>query len=94
MNESSNDAAPASMVAGALAHLARHMTSGCLRSARSAAMLLERVAHDPEVDVHLREHALELVEILERDSSRAQTGVLQMAPRIQPLTTATGRAIL
>ena len=32
-----------------------------------AAMLLERVATDPDADSHLRRHARELVEILERD---------------------------
>lgn len=58
---------PARMVAGALAHLARHMETGCPRSAHLAAMLLERVANDHEADDHLRRHARELVEILERD---------------------------
>lgn len=58
---------PARMVAGALAHLARHMETGCPRSAYLAAMLLERVATDPEADAHLRCHARELVEILDRD---------------------------
>lgn len=63
---------PARMVAGALAHLARHMETGCLRSAHLAALLLNQVANDPEADVHLREHACELVEILERDSDRTE----------------------
>jgi len=58
---------PARMVAGALAHLARHMETGCQRSARLAALLLDRVASDPEADDHLRRHARELVDILERD---------------------------
>lgn len=62
-----NDQPPARMVAGALAHLAKHMESGCQRSAYLAAMLLERVASDPDADAHLRAHARELVEILERD---------------------------
>lgn len=35
-------------------------------------MLLERVATDPEADGHLREHARELVDILERDQAREQ----------------------
>lgn len=64
-----NDQPPARMVAGALAHLAKHMETGCQRSAYLAAMLLERVAADPEADGHLRAHARELVEILERDDS-------------------------
>lgn len=58
---------PARMVAGALAHLARHMETGCQRSAYLAAMLLEKVASDPEADAHLRRHARELVEILDRE---------------------------
>lgn len=58
---------PARIVAGALAHLARHMETGCQRSAYLAAMLLEKVANDVEADDHLRRHARELVEILERD---------------------------
>jgi hypothetical protein len=58
---------PARMVAGALAHLATHMSTGCPRAAMLAAMLLERVATDPDADGHLRSHARELVEILERD---------------------------
>jgi len=57
----------ARMVAGALAHLARHMETGCQRSAYLAAMLLEKVANDAEADDHLRRHARELVEILDRD---------------------------
>lgn len=58
---------PARIVAGALAHLAKHMETGCPRSAYLAAMLLEKVANDAEADDHLRRHARELVEILDRD---------------------------
>lgn len=58
---------PARMVAGALAHLAKHMETGCPRSAYLAAMLLENLANDDEADAHLRAHARELVDILERD---------------------------
>lgn len=58
---------PARMVAGALAHLAQHIETGCMRSAYLAAMLLEKVANDPEADAHLRRHARELVEILDRE---------------------------
>lgn len=60
---------PARMVAGALAHLARHMETGCPRAAYLAAMLLEQVANDPEADGHLRDHARELVEILAREDN-------------------------
>lgn len=71
---------PARMVAGALAHLARHMETGCARSAWLAAMLLEQVASDPEADEHLRAHARELVEILERDRERETHGDSAPAP--------------
>jgi hypothetical protein len=62
-----NEQTPARIVAGALAHLARHMETGCQRSAYLASMLLEKVATDPEADDHLRRHARELVEILDRE---------------------------
>ncbi len=71
---------PARMVAGALAHLARHMETGCPRSAYLAAMLLEQVANDPDADEHLRAHARELVEILERDRERENPGDSVPAP--------------
>jgi hypothetical protein len=67
---------PARMVAGALAHLARHMETGCPRSAVLASMLLERVAADPAADAHLRRHARELVEILERDDGHRRSDAL------------------
>ncbi|WIM06581.1 MAG: DUF2784 domain-containing protein [Candidatus Nitricoxidivorans perseverans] len=57
MDDLLNQQPPARMVAGALAHLARHMETGCPRSAHLAAMLLERVANDHEADDHLRRHA-------------------------------------
>ena len=69
MNDFLHDNPPARMVAGALAHLARHMTTGCPRAAERAAMLLERVANDADADPHLREHARELVDSLERDQA-------------------------
>lgn len=69
MHGFSNDNPPARLVAGALAYLAKHMTTGCPRAAELAALLLERVANDPGADAHLREHARELVDILERDSA-------------------------
>lgn len=61
--------ASARLVAGALAHLARHMTTGCPRAAELAALLLARVAEDRDADPHLRAHARELVDILERDQA-------------------------
>lgn len=71
---------PARMVAGALAHLARHMETGCPRSAHLAAMLLERVASDPEADGHLRRHAQELVDILENEDEHGANAA-EAAPR-------------
>lgn len=65
MNEPTS--APARMIAGALAHLAKHMETGCPRAAYLAAMLLENLADDRAADAHLRAHARELVDILERD---------------------------
>jgi hypothetical protein len=64
-----HDPPPAQLVAGALAHLARHMTTGCPRAAELAALLLARVAADADADPHLRQHARELVDILERDQA-------------------------
>lgn len=66
-NAPQDEQPPARLVAGALAHLARHMETGCPRAAELAALLLDRVAADPEADGHLRAHARELVDILERD---------------------------
>lgn len=60
------------MVSSALNHLARHMQTGCPRAAYLAAMLLEQVSSDPAADAHLREHARELVEMLERDPVNKQ----------------------
>lgn len=59
---------PARMVAGALVQLARHMQTGCPRAGHLAAMLLDQVANDLDADTHLRDHARELVDILERDA--------------------------
>ena len=65
--ESAGQQGPARIVAGALAHLAAHLSTGCPRAAWLAAMLLEGVAGDPAADSHLRNHARELAEVLERD---------------------------
>lgn len=62
-----SDQPPARMVAGALAHLAQHMETGCQRAGHLAALLFQRIADDEEADAHLRNHARELVAILERD---------------------------
>lgn len=75
----STEQPPARIVAGALAHLATHMSTGCPRAAWLAAMLLERVASDPEADAHLRGHARELVEILEQERPAAASAVASTA---------------
>ena len=61
------------ILAGALAHLAQHIENGCVRSAYLAAMLLEQIVADPRADTHLRQHAQQLVEILERDPIHSPT---------------------
>lgn len=58
---------PATLTAAALAHLAAHMQTRCPRAAALAAMLLERVACHPDADAHLRQHACQLADILDRD---------------------------
>ncbi len=76
---------PAHIVAGALAHLATHMSSACPRSALLAALLLERVASDPEADSHLRRHARELVDILEGEwPAPAATPALEVEHQSAP----------
>lgn len=67
LNGARNAPLPARMLAGALAHLGRHMETGCPRAAYLATMLLEQVVADPQSDPHLRHHAQQLVDILERD---------------------------
>ncbi len=62
---------PDRMLAGALAHLAQHMESGCRRAAYLAAMLLEQIASDPRTSKHLKQHTLQLIDILERDAINA-----------------------
>ena len=62
-----HEQAPDRMLAGALAHLAQHMESGCRRAAYHAAMLLEKIASDPRTSDHLRQHTWQLIDILEQD---------------------------
>ena len=58
---------PDRMLAGALAHLAQHMESGCRRAAYLSAMLLEQIVSNPTTSDHLRQHTRQLIDILERD---------------------------
>jgi hypothetical protein len=69
MEEVVTQQSPARMVAGALAHLATHMETGCPRAAYLAAIVLTRIAADPDADEHLRHHARQLVDILESERS-------------------------
>lgn len=71
MDEQYGAPAPAAdhLLAGALAHLAQHMASGCPRSAGLAALLLERIADGASPDSALCRHARQVVEMLERDPS-------------------------
>ncbi len=62
---------PAHIVAGALAHLATHLDSGCPRAARLAALLLDRLAEDDDADVELRHHAGDLAAALQRSTGAA-----------------------
>lgn len=71
MDEPFTHQSPAHMVAGALAHLATHMETGCPRAAHLASLLLARIATDPEADGHLRRHAQQLVDILDSDETAA-----------------------
>lgn len=64
-----DDPTPARMVAGALAHLACHLATGCPRAAQRATLLLERVVGDAESDPYLREHARDLIDIIEREQA-------------------------
>lgn len=53
------------LIAGVLEHLACHLQSGRPRSAMLAAMLLNRLSHDTEISVALRQQAHHLCEVLE-----------------------------
>lgn len=64
---SENEHALASLVVGALVHLARHMQTGCPRSTALAIWFLARIAQNDAADEHLRGQAQALMEILERD---------------------------
>jgi len=73
---------PAALITAALAYLAQHMQTGCTRSGTLAAMLLERLASDTRADVHLRQHARQLAEILDDDpqlAAAAEASALETA---------------
>ena len=60
---------PAHLVAGALAHLAAYLDSGCPRGARLAVLMLDRLAADGDADVDLRQHAGDLAAALKRSTN-------------------------
>ncbi len=68
-------------LAGVLAHLARHMETGCPRAGSIAALLLERIAANPDADGHLRRHAAGLAELLQREDRRPG-GALPRGPAV------------
>ena len=53
------------IISGALAYLSIHLDSACPRSAYLAALLLGRIADDPENDAELRAQARHLADIIE-----------------------------
>lgn len=71
-------------LAGALAHLAQHMESGCQRSALLAAILLKQAAADPDADRELCEHAGRLVDVLEQKTGPALTRDNGLATHVVP----------
>ena len=57
---------PAQLIAGVLEHVACFLQSGSAQAAHRAALLLERLALDPDVDDGVREHGEELAEAIHR----------------------------
>ena len=53
------------IISSALAYLSMHLDSACPRSAYLAALLLGRIADDPENDAELRAQARHLADIIE-----------------------------
>ncbi|MBK1679538.1 hypothetical protein [Rhodocyclus tenuis] len=87
---------PAALITAALAYLAQHMQTGCQRSGALAAMLLERLASDARADVHLRQHARQLAEILDADpqlAAFAEAGAIRVR-NTAPCATASSKAPL
>lgn len=84
---------PAALITAALAYLAQHMQTGCQRSGALAAMLLERLASDARADVHLRQHARQLAEILEADpqlAAFAEAGAIEARKTVARLAASAG----
>lgn len=83
----------AALITAALAYLAQHMQTGCQRSGALAAMLLERLASDARADVHLRQHARQLAEILEADpqlAAFAEAGAIKARTPVAALAVSAG----
>lgn len=56
----------APLIAGVMEHFACYLQSGSVQAAHRAALLLERLALDSEVDRAVREHAQDLAEAIRR----------------------------
>lgn len=59
-----NDLTPVSLMANALEQLVDFLRSGRAMPAHRAAVLLERIARDPEADIRLREQGGQLADLL------------------------------
>ncbi len=58
------------IISGVMAYLSMHMENSCPRSAYLAALLLNRIADDPENDEQLRLQAQRLAEAIENTEKR------------------------
>lgn len=81
-------------LAGAMAHLARAIKTGCRRSAHLCALLLDRVANAPEVDAHTRAHAQELIDALEGQAQLLLPAYVAPTAPVAPIASAQPAAAL
>ena len=83
MNDCPTHATASSRImSGALAYLSMHLDSACPRSAYLAALLLGRIADDPESDAELREQARRLADIIEAANSHHRPPVRRTWRRV------------
>lgn len=57
---------PTQLIAGVLKHFACYLQTGSAQAGHRAALLLERLALDQDIDVGVREHSEELAEAIQR----------------------------
>ena len=55
---------PTQLIAGVLEHFACYLQTGSVQAAHRAALLLERLALDPDVDNGVRKHGEELAQAI------------------------------